>query len=165
MCYHAGVGVKAAVRLRELADEYAALLQAAFGDRLVSVVLHGPVARGDAAAGSDIDVLVVVGSIAPGPFTRKALLAAADEALAPLLAAAEMDGIPTRLARSVRTIEEARTVVPLYFDLAADAVVLFDRDQFFAGILADVRMSLARLGARRTREAGVWYWTLGPSGP
>lgn len=153
--------MRPSVCLRELADDYAALLRSAFGDRLVSVVLFGAVARGDAHASSDIDVLVVVDPIAPGPFSRNDLLAAADEALAPLLAAAEMDGIRTRLHRIVATRADAEQMIALDLDLAQDGVLLFDRNAFLADLLDNTRASLARLGARRVREGGSWYWEMG----
>jgi predicted nucleotidyltransferase len=152
--------VKPAVRLRELASEYTALLRSAFGNRLVSVVLYGPVARGDAPPGTDLDLLVVVAPLAPGPFKRKDLLAAADDAIAPHVASAAMDGVSTRIARIVKSLDEARTLAPLYVDLVEDAVLLHDRDGFFAAILADIRRSLDSLGARRVREGGAWYWEL-----
>jgi predicted nucleotidyltransferase len=157
-----GVGVRPAVRLWELADEYTALLRSAFGDRLVAVVLHGPVARGETGLDFAIDVLVVADPIARGrPFGRRELLAAADEALAPLLAAADRDGIPARLARTLCTPDEARVLVPLELDLAEDAVPLYDRDGSVARMLAGVRASLAEVGARRVRERGAWYWSVG----
>ena len=148
------------MRLREIAGEYAAFLRSAFGDRLVSVVLYGSVARGDARPGSDINVLVVAGAIAPGPFKRRDLLDAADQALAPLIAAADMDGIPTRLARIVKTPEDAREIEPLYLDLTQDAVLLYDRDGFFARVLDGVRASLDRLGATRTGQGHQRYWRM-----
>jgi predicted nucleotidyltransferase len=154
------VGGRPCARLREIAGEYAAVLRAAFGDRLVSVVLYGSVARGDARPGSDINVLVVAGAIAPGPFKRRDLLDAADQAVAPLIAAAAMDGIPTRLARIVKMPQEAREIAPLYLDLTQDAVLLYDRDGFFAGVLDGVRASLDRLGATRTADGRPRYWRL-----
>ena len=151
------------MRLRAIADEYAALLRAAFGDRLVSVVLYGSVARGDARPGSDINVLIVAGPISPGPFKRRDLLDAADQAVAPLIAATAMDGIPTRLARVVKTPEEAREIEPLYVDLTEDAVLLYDPNGFFARVLDGVRASLDRLGATRTGEGRTRYWEMGAS--
>jgi hypothetical protein len=151
-------------RLRELAGEYAAYLRSAFGDRLVSVVLYGSVARGDARPGSDINVLVVADAIAPGPFKRRDLVAAADEALSYLIAAAAMEGIPTRLARIVQTPEEAGEITPLHLDLTQDAVLLYDRDGFFSRVLDGVRASIDRLGATRTGDGRSAYWEM-PSGP
>jgi hypothetical protein len=71
--------VPAAV-LRSLAERYAGHLRSALGDRLVSVVLFGSVARGDARASSDIDLLIVVEGLPKGHFARKRLLAPADAA-------------------------------------------------------------------------------------
>jgi len=49
--------------LRELRTE----LESIYGPRLASVILFGSQARGDAAAASDIDVLVVLdGNVEPG---------------------------------------------------------------------------------------------------
>ena len=68
----------------------------------------------------------------------------------------------SRLARIVRTPREAARPIPLYLDLTEDALILHDRDGFFAQVLARVRASLKRLGARRIREGTTWYWDLKP---
>ena len=47
-------------RLQFLLQELKSQLQALYGDRLFSVLLYGSVARGEATADSDIDVLVVL---------------------------------------------------------------------------------------------------------
>ena len=152
----------AAERLRELAADYARLLREALGERLVSVVLFGSVARGDARASSDIDLLIVARDLPAGQFARKRLLAAVDHAFEPLLTAAVDEGFETRLARIVRTPEEAARRVPLYLDMTEDAVLLHDPDGFFAGVLDGMRRSLARLGAKRIWRGKTWYWDLKP---
>jgi len=45
---------------RQIAEDFTRLLERELGQQLVSVVLHGSVARGNARVGSDIDLLVVV---------------------------------------------------------------------------------------------------------
>lgn len=145
--------------LRGIAERYAELLTTTLGERLVSVVLFGSVARGDASSGSDIDLLIVARDLPRGQFTRKRLLAAADQALEKGLAATNG---AARLARIVRTPDEAARIIPLYLDLTEDAVLLFDRDGFFASVLERVRASLRRLGSRRIWMGKTWYWDLKP---
>ncbi len=53
-------------------------------------------------------------------------------------------------------------VRPLYLDLVEDAVLLFDRDGFFAGALEHLRRSLRRTGVRRLRLGKIRYWDLKP---
>ncbi len=155
-------GDAVAVTLRRLAEEYATHVRSALAERLVSVVLFGSVARGDPSPSSDIDLLINVEDLPRGHFARKRLLEAADSRFEPALHTAEAQGLETRLARIVRTPREAARVVPLYLDLTEDAVLLYDRDGFFAGVLDGVRRSLRRLGARRIRQGKIWYWDLKP---
>jgi predicted nucleotidyltransferase len=163
VCYTASVAdQRIAAQLLELAREFAALVRSTFGERLVSVGRFGSVARGRATATSDIDLIIVADELPRGQFARKRLLAAADAAFEKRLAELVAAGIETRLARIVRTSEEAARTIPLYLDLTEDAVLLYDRGGFFAGVLERVRRSLRRLGARRVRQGGSWYWDLKP---
>jgi len=148
--------------LRELAEHYSSLLEAALGDRLVSVVLFGSVARGDAGPHSDIDLLIVAHDLPRGQFARKDLLGKADAVFEERLVAAAETGVETRLARILRTPKEAERIVPLYLDLTEDAVLLRDDGGFFAALLERVRASLRRLGARRIWRGRTWSWDLKP---
>jgi hypothetical protein len=148
--------------LRDLAGQYAERLRSHLGARLVSVVLFGSVARREASPTSDIDLLIVAEGLPRGQFARKDELAAADAGFEDVLEQASAAGIDTRLARIVRTPEEAARSIPLYLDLTEDAVMLYDRDGFFAAVLDRLRASLRRLGARRIREGTTWYWDLKP---
>ena len=148
--------------LRRLADRYADLLLSALGDRLLSVVLFGSVACGDASPTSDIDLLIIAKDLPAGQFARKRLLAAADAAFEGDLASAEHAGVEARLARIVRTPTEAARIIPLYLDFTEDAQLLYDRDGFFAAVLDRLRASLRRLGSRRVWLGKTWYWDLKP---
>ena len=54
-------------KLKAIVWELRRRLEALYGDRLVKMILYGSQARGDAQAGSDIDVLVVLRSpLEPG---------------------------------------------------------------------------------------------------
>lgn len=134
-----------------------------FRENLVSVVLFGSVARGEAGELSDVDLLIIC-EIFPGSrWQRYALF---HQAVVPL------EGMLEELARQhyypefrpiLKTRAEAEVHTPLYLDMAEDARILYDRDGFFAGVLAKLRQRLAELGARRVfMEDGSWYWDLKP---
>ena len=148
--------------LRRLADCYAELVISTLGAQLVSVVLFGSVARGDASTTSDIDLLIIAKDLPAGQFARKRILAPADAAFEDELARTERCGVATRLARIVRTPAEAERVIPLYLDMTEDARLLYDREGFFARVLDRVRTSLTRLGSRRVWQGKTWYWDLKP---
>jgi uncharacterized protein len=146
--------------LRAAAEQYTGLLREALGDSLVSVVLFGSVARGEATADSDLDLLIICQSLPDGRFARLRLLEEADRRFEADLVRLRSAGIRTRVACLLKTRGEASRTVPLYLDMVEDACLLHDRDGFFAAVLARLRGSLARLGAERRRRGRVRYWVL-----
>lgn len=151
-----------AERLRHLAVRYTEALHGLLGPSLISVILFGSVARGEARACSDIDVLVVSSDLPTGRLARQTLLQAADPALDPHLQVLRREGILVDFSPVAKTPDEVLRFPPLLLDLVEDAVILYDREGFFAGVLAHLRDSLARLGARRRRRGRVQYWELKP---
>lgn len=148
--------------LRRIAEQYALALEEDLGEALRAVVLFGSVARGEAGPGSDIDILIVADRLAPSRLARQAAVARADAEIEPELERLRREGVWTDVRPILKTPEEAAHATPLYLDMVEDAVLLVDRDGFFAGVLARLRESLRRLGARRVRQDGFWYWDLKP---
>ena len=148
--------------LRAAAERYAELVRGALGENLVSVVLFGSVARGEAGANSDIDFLIVAEELPAGRFARLRLLEGADREFEPDLDRLRALGLDPRLARLVRTRTEAATLVPLYLDLVEDARLLYDPAGFFRSVLARLKASLQRLGSERRMRGKVRYWVLKP---
>lgn len=146
--------------VREAAERYAALLREVLGDNLVSVILFGSVARGEASTDSDIDLLIICEALPEGRFARLRLLEEADLRFEAELARLRASGIDTRLARIIKTRQEAERMVPLYLDLVEDARLLYDRGGFFAAVLSRLAESLSRLGAERRVRGRVRYWVL-----
>lgn len=132
-------------------------------EHLVSFVLFGSVARGQAVPGSDLDVLIVMDALPGARHERFALFARALDRLrqehGPLLAAGQpFDWSPVLLSR-----DEARHHSPLYLDMTLDARILHDRDGFFGQVLDGLRERMRALGSRRvTLSDGSWYWDLKP---
>jgi predicted nucleotidyltransferase len=149
-------------QLRRLADRYAGAIEDLLGRSLVSVVLFGSVARGEAHTHSDIDLLIISEGLPPGRLARQTLVEPADAALDADLRALRRSGALTDFSPLLKTPEEVLRLPPLLLDLVEDAVILYDRDGFFAGVLARLRDSLARLGARRVHRGRLRYWVLKP---
>jgi hypothetical protein len=149
-------------RLRATAERYADRVRQILGDNLVSVVLFGSVARGEAGGDSDIDLLIVADDLPPGRFARLRLLEKLDDDFEDDLAGLRALGLWPRVSKLMKTRAEASRVVPLYLDLVEDARLLYDRDGFFRSVLARLKASLERLGSERRSRGHVRYWVLKP---
>lgn len=148
--------------LRETTFAYARALREQLGESLEAVVLFGSVARGEATERSDIDLLIVVSGLPRGRFARQEILEPVDVRLEPRLRALRRRGIITDVSPVIKTPAEAQTLTPLYLDFVEDAEILYERDGFFSNVLARLRRSLERLGARRLRRGRIRYWDLKP---
>lgn len=149
--------------LGEAAGRYSELLRETLGENLVSVVLFGSVARGEANANSDLDLLIVCEDLPTGRFSRLRLLEDADRRFEDELLRLRSRGIQTRLARILKTRQEAGRVVPLYLDMVEDARLLYDCGGWFSSLLSRLRSVLARLGAERRVRGRIRYWVLKPA--
>ncbi|MEM1590880.1 MAG: hypothetical protein QXD06_02765 [Sulfolobales archaeon] len=54
----------------------------------------------------------------------------------------------------------ARRHRPIYLDMVVDAVIVFDREDFFRKVLDELSSRLLALGAERKRVGKLWYWVL-----
>jgi hypothetical protein len=128
------------------------------GDRLVSLVLFGSAARGEATSESDIDLLVVASGFPRSLRDRR------QELLDLWYEAPESrDALGVTWGLVTKTLQEAAHHSPLYLDMVEDAIILHDREGFFAGVLDSMRARMRLLGSRRVFLAdGSWYWDLKP---
>lgn len=131
-----------------------------YGERLVSLVVFGSVARGTPRPDSDIDLLVVAEGLARRRLARVEEFAAVENLLAPALASAKQAGVETYLAPVFKTPAEVRLGSLLFLDFVDDARLLYDRDSFFATFLQEFRARLQRLGAYKVQRGGAWYWVV-----
>jgi len=149
---------------KALLDRFISLVQQVFGEQIVSVVLYGSVARGEAQPESDIDVLLVLDSV-PENY-RKRL-----EPLLPVLRlikkeacwkALENRGVFPSFSVLMLSREEANLNRCLYLDMLTDARILIDHDHFFQKRLQKLNARLQELGAQKIQRNGGWYWDLKP---
>lgn len=132
--------------------------RASLDSRLVSLVLFGSVARGDARASSDIDLLVVAEGFPWSLAERRRPLLAE---WARIRAERGLAAVDWNLV--TKTPDEARHHSPLYLDMVEDGILLFDRGGFFRSILDAMRARMRALGSRRVLlPDGSWYWDLKP---
>jgi len=128
------------------------------GERLISLVLFGSVARGQARPVSDID-LVIVATGLPRSLAerRRPFLQAWERARAG-------QGLPhVDWNLIVKSPEEARVHSPLYLDIVEEGIVILDRGDLVGAVLAAMRERMRALGSRRVYLAdGSWYWDLKP---
>lgn len=147
-----------------LIREFVDLLLARFGDRVVSVLVFGSVARGAARADSDIDVCLVMRDLPSSRYQRHQLLA-------PVLAAlrsgrtycdAIQRGYSPDFSVLLYTPDEVRDTKPIFLDLVEDAVFVLD-DGTMKTKLESLRRRLRELGSRKvTLSDGTYYWLLKP---
>jgi predicted nucleotidyltransferase len=136
-----------------------------FGDRLVSVVVFGSVARGNHTNESDIDVLVIVRHWKKRVMARVEELTAATEETSRLLIYLWVsEGAYSPIQWYPLDMEDAGALRPLYLDMTIDAVVVYDRNRFFTDVLERLRLLLHQTGtARVALPDGGHVWEM-PSG-
>jgi hypothetical protein len=152
--------------MRALLDSFLPRVTAAcrqhYGDKLVSLVAFGSVARGTVTSDSDLDLLIVAHGLPDGRVPRVRDFMAIERVLASDLAAARRAGWNVELSPVLKTPAEVEQGSALFFDMTEDAIFLEDRDGFMQRALERLRARLATLGARRVWRGNAWYWDLKP---
>jgi hypothetical protein len=156
------VVVTTAVVFDELIAALQAAVEAAYGDRLVSLGVFGSVGRGTARPDSDLDFLLVVRGLPSGRPARMREFEVVEAALKPALARASSAGVATRLSPVLKSPEELARGSPLLLDMTEDARVVLDHEGQLAAALARLRDRMRQLGSRRVWCGARWYWVLKP---
>lgn len=133
-----------------------------YGERLVSVIIFGSSARQTQRYDSDVDILIIAKDLPNGRIKRVLEFEAIEDKMEEYLKSFEKYGVYTYLSPIFKTPEEAEKGSPLFFDMVEDAELLFDRDNFFRGIIDKMKNRMAELGSKRVWKDNSWYWILKP---
>jgi predicted nucleotidyltransferase len=117
-------------------------------DRLVSIILFGSHARGDAKETSDYDLFIIAEGLPLRPFQRLLFIRK------PLQGQFEK-----RLCIIAKTREEVlNNFPPMFLDLGLDGVILFDREDFFNHLQIRIKEIIHQAGLEREKSDGEFYW-------
>nr|WP_276321753.1 nucleotidyltransferase domain-containing protein [Saccharolobus shibatae] len=135
------------------------LLLEEFGDRLISVVVYGSVARGDNRKDSDVDLLIVISRLPKTLTERIMLFEKVENKIEDYIEKLMNEGYYISFSPIIKTPEEAIRFSPIYMDMTEDAIILYDRDNFFRKVLEETRERLLKLGFERVWiSKKTWYW-------
>ncbi|BAB66795.1 nucleotidyltransferase domain-containing protein [Sulfurisphaera tokodaii] len=136
------------------------IMREEFKDDLISIVLYGSVARGDNRNDSDVDLLIVMNNLPKDSMLKRIRLFETRVEDKLNLDEYWNKGYYISLSPILKTPDEAEKISPLYLDMVYDAVILYDKDQFFTKILEKLKEKLRELGAERIIMGKKWYWIL-----
>lgn len=148
--------------VQALIERFVERLKEEFGDNLVSVVLHGSVARSDYRPDSDIDLLLVFEELPRNQFARRDMVLEIEREVERETPQRLEEGQYHVFTTILKTREEARHTAPYYLDMTTDAVILYDKGDFFHGVLDRLRARMKELGSRKVHVGEKWYWDLKP---
>jgi nucleotidyltransferase len=144
---------------KSLLEKLTELLQEEFQDRLVSVVLYGSVARGDNRNDSDIDLLLVIEDLPKTITERVILFDRVERKLDDDIMRLMDEGYYVTFSPILKTPEEAMRFSPIYMDITEDAIILYDKNDFFRKVLEKTKKRLKKLGFERVwLSEKSWYW-------
>jgi predicted nucleotidyltransferase len=147
---------------KTLIEKLVEALKRKYGDRFISLIIFGSVARGEMRKDSDIDLLLIIDSISKRRLERQKEFIEVEKELEGYLNALFDEGYFVDFSPIIKTPEEAMRISPLYLDMAEDAIIAYDKDDFFKDILENVRNRLKELGSKRISMGKRWYWILKP---
>jgi len=131
-----------------------------YGDRLITLAVFGSVGRGTPRAESDIDLLIVADNLPLGRIKRVLEFENVEKLVEPVLLDMNKRGLSTVVSPVIKTKEEVLAGSLLFLDMIEDAKILFDKNNFFAGFLNRFAKRLQKMGAKKIKRGGAWYWVL-----
>jgi hypothetical protein len=133
------------------------------GFDLISLVIFGSVARNKTKKESDIDLLVVADTL-PEDYSRRVKL------MNSIIFSKQIESWQKMLWEEKHEFPlfdiipllplEANTTHPFYLDMAEDAVIVYDRNNFMERKLASLKKEFERLNVRRVNFEEGHFWIM-----
>lgn len=123
---------------QNILKEFIQILRERFKDTLISIVLFGSVARGNAKKESDIDLCIVIKNLPKSRFQRNRILSPPISALKETTSYKDLlrKGYLPDISPILYTPDEIQETKPVFLDMVDDGEILLDD--------------------------GTWYWVLKP---
>lgn len=130
-----------------------------YGKNLAGLAIFGSFARGENRKDSDLDLLIVLGSaekrrVRLEEFIREIEMKLDDRAQQ-LFREQRLLG---ELSPYILSQSEALMVQPIYYDLVAHHIAVWDPQGIIARIVHSTAALLREVGARRVRRNNTWEW-------
>lgn len=151
---------------KKVLQEFLNLLKGEFHENLISFVLFGSIAREKGNELSDIDLLLIFEDPHSNYHRRLDQILDIEDNLKKSEAyqkIREKLGQEPYFSYLVLSRKEAEENRYIFLDMVDDAKILYDKNEFFAGRLTQIKKRLQELGAQKVSlEDGSWYWDLKP---
>lgn len=145
-------------------SDFIELLRESFKDNIVSAVLYGSVAKGEARKESDIDICLIFKSLPRSRHKRTLLIFPIIKALREKDSYKTLysDGYLPEIAPILYTIKETVDTKPIFLDMVEDGIILLD-DGTFKRKMQQIKERMRSLGTHKVvLENGDYYWILKP---
>jgi predicted nucleotidyltransferase len=133
-------------------------------DTLISVCLFGSSVKGKLRKGSDVDFFVVLESAPTSYHKRVKVVVSLLEEIRQTEEYRCLGELKLELEPSflLLTREEVDLHPPILIDMSYEGVILYDKDDFLANHLSDIKDQLNRFGAIKKASPTGYYWLVKP---
>lgn len=138
-------------------------LEEIFQDNLISVVLFGSAARGEAREGSDIDILIVAEKFGiEGRFEVFNIIEKDLKASQEYMELKEKK-LGTLISPIPLTPSEVEKNPSILLDIVTDGIIFYDVDDFIENKMEHLRKKLKKIGSKKIfLDDTRYYWDLKP---
>jgi predicted nucleotidyltransferase len=146
---------------RDLIEKIFKEVKKFYGKNLVSFVIFGSVAKETTSPYSDIDLLIISKNLPDGRTKRVIeFIENIEKKVEKDIKKLRKEEIFTELSPLIKKPEEVKTGSFLFLDMIEDAIIYYDKNEFFRNYLNTLKEKLKRYGAKKVYKKGGYYWVI-----